>query len=50
MVRDDRRYVTSSTPASRPGYILTRFADKYGRAMAMAYAGRDANPTLGVST
>ena len=39
VVRDARGYVTSSTPLTRPGYILTRFADKYGRAVAMAYPG-----------
>lgn len=39
VVRDARGYVTSSTPLTRPGYILTRFADKYGRAVAVAFAG-----------
>lgn len=34
VVRDARGYVTSSTPATTPGYILTRYADKYGRAVA----------------
>ncbi|MFL6162320.1 MAG: thermonuclease family protein [Jatrophihabitantaceae bacterium] len=38
--RDARNIVTSSTPAETPGYILTRFADKYGRAVAFAYAGQ----------
>ncbi len=37
--RDERGYVTAATPAETPGYILTRFADKYGRAVAMVYAG-----------
>lgn len=37
--RDDRGYVTASTPAEQPGYILTRFGDKYGRAVALAFAG-----------
>lgn len=37
--RDERGYVTASTPAERPGYILTRFGDKYGRAVAFAFAG-----------
>jgi endonuclease YncB( thermonuclease family) len=37
--RDDRNIVTSSTPTETPGYILTRFADKYGRAVALAYPG-----------
>ncbi len=39
VARDARGYVTSSTPLTRTGYILTRFADKYGRAVAMAYPG-----------
>lgn len=39
VARDAGGYVTASTPASRPGYILTRFADVYGRAVALAYAG-----------
>jgi len=37
--RNDRNIVTSSTPAETPGYILTKFADKYGRAVAFAYPG-----------
>lgn len=37
--RDERGTVTSATPDRRPGYILTRFADKYGRAVSFAYAG-----------
>jgi hypothetical protein len=40
VVRDERNYVTAATPDEVPGYILTRFADKYGRAVAMAFAGR----------
>jgi endonuclease YncB( thermonuclease family) len=40
VVRDDRKYVTSATPDQVPGYILTQFADKYGRAVAMAFAGQ----------
>jgi len=39
VVRDDRGYVTSATPEQTPGYILTRFADKYGRAVATAFPG-----------
>jgi endonuclease YncB( thermonuclease family) len=39
VTRDGTGYITAATPATRPGYILTRFADKYGRAVAMAYAG-----------
>lgn len=38
--RDDRNIVTSATPLERPGYILTKFADKYGRAVSFAYAGK----------
>lgn len=37
--RDDRGVVTAATPASTEGYILSRFADKYGRAVAMAFPG-----------
>lgn len=40
VTRDDQGTVTSTTPAERPGYIFTNFADKYGRAVATAYAGR----------
>lgn len=29
--------VTTATPDSRPGFVLTRFADKYGRPVALAY-------------
>jgi endonuclease YncB( thermonuclease family) len=39
VVRDDRGQVTSAWPEETSGYILTRFADKYGRAVAMAFAG-----------
>jgi endonuclease YncB( thermonuclease family) len=38
-VKRDRETVTSATPDRTPGYILTRFADKYGRPVAFAYAG-----------
>jgi len=38
--RDDRNIVTSATPAQTPGYILTKFADKYGRAVSLAYPGK----------
>jgi endonuclease YncB( thermonuclease family) len=31
--------VTSAIPDACPGYILTRFADKYGRPVSLAYAG-----------
>jgi endonuclease YncB( thermonuclease family) len=39
VVRDERGYVTSATPEQTPGYILTRFADKYGRAVATVFTG-----------
>jgi endonuclease YncB( thermonuclease family) len=39
VTRDDRGYVTTATPEYTPGYVLTRFADKYGRAVATAFAG-----------
>src|SRR4051812_16136717 len=39
VVRDERGYVTSAAPVQTPGYILTRFADKYGRAVATAFPG-----------
>lgn len=29
--------MTVATPDSRPGFVLTRFADKYGRPVALAY-------------
>jgi endonuclease YncB( thermonuclease family) len=31
--------VTAATPAETDGYILTRFADKYGRPVSFAFAG-----------
>jgi len=37
--RDARNVVTAADPQERPGYILTRFADTYGRAVAFAFAG-----------
>jgi hypothetical protein len=45
-VRRDDEVVTSATPATRPGHIYTRFADKYGRAVAFAYAGTSDQPDL----
>ncbi len=39
VARDDRGYVTSATPDQTRGHILTRFADAYGRAVAMVYPG-----------
>jgi hypothetical protein len=38
-VKRDQESVVSATPDRTPGYILTRFADKYGRPVAFAYAG-----------
>jgi endonuclease YncB( thermonuclease family) len=38
VVRDGET-VTSANPDAAPGYILTRFADKYGRPVSLAYAG-----------
>jgi endonuclease YncB( thermonuclease family) len=38
-VQRDGERVTGSTPEQTEGYILTRFADKYGRAVSFAYAG-----------
>jgi endonuclease YncB( thermonuclease family) len=38
-VQRDGEQVTSSVPEQTEGYILTRFADKYGRAVSFAYAG-----------
>ena len=38
-VQRDGERVTASTPEQTEGYILTRFADKYGRAVSFAYAG-----------
>ncbi|MGW0230830.1 hypothetical protein ACWDWO_21165 [Actinopolymorpha singaporensis] len=38
--RDEHGIVTAATPETRPGYILSRFADKYGRAVSFAYAGK----------
>ncbi len=46
VVRDGET-VTDSTPAQTQGYILTRFADKYGRPVAFAYAGQSDQPDLG---
>lgn len=38
--RNDQGIVESAEPASRPGYILTRSADVYGRCIALAGKGR----------
>jgi endonuclease YncB( thermonuclease family) len=39
VVRGPDGTVTSSTPEEAPGYVLTRFADKYGRVVSFAYRG-----------
>jgi endonuclease YncB( thermonuclease family) len=46
-VKRDRETVTSATPDQTPGHILTRFADKYGRPVAFAYAGQSDQTDLG---
>jgi hypothetical protein len=49
VTRDEREIVTAASPETRPGAILTRFADKYGRAVAVVFsedqqpAGADAS-------
>jgi endonuclease YncB( thermonuclease family) len=43
VVRDGET-VTGATPDATPGYILTRFADKYGRPVSLAYAGATDRP------
>jgi hypothetical protein len=45
VVRDGET-VTSASPGATPGYILTRFADKYGRPVALAFAGDTDRPDL----
>ncbi len=45
-VKRDRETVTSATPDQTPGHILTRFADRYGRPVAFAYAGGADHPDL----
>jgi len=42
----DGEIVTAATPDQTPGYILTRFADKYGRPVCFAYAGTSDTPDL----
>jgi len=44
--RGANEIVSAATPATRPGHILTRFADKYGRAVAFAFAGTTDGPDL----
>jgi hypothetical protein len=38
--RERSEMVSAATPTETEGYILTRFADKYGRPVSLAYAGR----------
>ncbi|KAA9166376.1 thermonuclease family protein [Amycolatopsis acidicola] len=40
VTRDEDGTVTASTPDRVPGHIMTRFADKYGRAVAIAFPGQ----------
>jgi endonuclease YncB( thermonuclease family) len=46
VTRNGHEMVTDSTPDATPGYILTRFADKYGRPVSLAYAGGRDNDDL----
>lgn len=39
VTRDANGTVTAATPSQVPGRILTRFADKYGRPVVIAFAG-----------
>jgi len=39
VTRGNDETVTSAEPSSVPGYILTRFADTYGRAVSFAFPG-----------
>jgi hypothetical protein len=39
VTRGNYETVTSAQPSSVPGYILTRFADMYGRAVSFAFPG-----------
>jgi hypothetical protein len=48
--RADDGTVTAATPDSTRGYILTRFADTYGRAVSFAYAGDRAGADGGQAT
>jgi endonuclease YncB( thermonuclease family) len=40
VVRDDNEKVISARPEAVQGYILTRFADTYGRAVSFAFKGK----------
>ncbi len=39
VTRSDSEKITSATPEEVPGFILTRFADMYGRGVAFAFKG-----------
>ncbi|MBD2329783.1 nuclease [Alkalinema sp. FACHB-956] len=43
--RGREQIITAAQPATVPGYILTRFADRNGRAIAFAFAGRSPQPS-----
>ncbi|WP_236792434.1 thermonuclease family protein [Amycolatopsis sp. GM8] len=43
--RDGDGTVTAATPEQVPGHIMTRFADKYGRAVAFAFPGQRSGRT-----
>src|SRR3954468_2481754 len=45
-VQRDGETVTASAPEQTEGYILTRFADKYGRPVSFAYAGASEHADL----
>jgi endonuclease YncB( thermonuclease family) len=42
--RGKEEQVKKAMPAQVPGYILTRFADTYGRAVAFAFKGKSGQP------
>ncbi|SDX08975.1 hypothetical protein SAMN05421504_102275 [Amycolatopsis xylanica] len=50
VVRNERGIVTSSTPDQVSGHILTKFADKYGRAVAFAFPGQRPGRSVDGST
>jgi hypothetical protein len=47
VARNQDETVTAATPAVTDGYILTRFADKYGRPVSFAFAGEAEESDLG---
>jgi Staphylococcal nuclease homologue len=48
--RDEEWRVLSAHPATVPGYILTNFADQYGRSLALGFAGRSGRPDGSIVT